>query len=571
MAKFDSRLKKILVQRGIITDDQGEKCLAAAASQNKSFSEVLISQGVSEKNIIGSISSEMNIPPVDLSKVHIPPEVLESVSEELATNYGVMPVARIGKILTVAVANPFDILKLDDIQLVTHCELRPVLSTDVSIRDAIKRCYHAEEEAVSELLATEGDESIEEVAQASEEVLDISALQGGGDSPVIKLVNMLIVKALKVKAADIHIEPFEKVTRVRLRVDGVLHEEMCPPKRLHNAVVSRIKIMGGMDIAERKLPQDGKFQLKVEGRQVDFRVSILPVVHGEKAVMRILDKGNLALTLEDLGWEADTLTTFRKAIKQPWGMIMCVGPTGCGKTTTLYSGLREVTSVEDNLITVEDPVEYQLDGINQVQVNPKRGRTFAAVLRSMLRQDPDTIMVGEIRDLETAEISIQAALTGHLVLSTLHTNDAASTITRMVDMGIDPFMVAASVVLVLAQRLCRKLCDGCKKPNEYPKESLQRLGFLPEELENPQLCKAHDEGCSRCTAGYKGRFAVVEALPLTEDIKRLILDGASALDLKSAALAAQDFKFMTLRRAAILNALRGKTSVEELERVTMDD
>ncbi|NOZ24199.1 MAG: Flp pilus assembly complex ATPase component [Planctomycetes bacterium] len=570
MAKFDSRLKKILVTRGVITDEQGEQYLGEAENQDKSFSEVLMAQGVSERDIIGSISSEMNIPPLDISKVQITGEVLDSLPEELANNYGVMPIARIGKILTVAVANPFDILKLDDIQLVTHCELRPVLSTDVSIRDAITRCYHAEEEAVAELLETEEADGIEEVEQELDEgILDITSLQSGGDSPVIKLVNLLIVKALKAKAADIHIEPFEKHTRVRFRVDGVLHEEMCPPKRLHNSVVSRIKIMGGMDIAERKLPQDGKFQLKVEGRQVDFRVSILPVVHGEKAVMRILDKSNLALQLEDLGWEPGTLASFREAITSPWGMIMCVGPTGCGKTTTLYSGLQEVTSPEDNLITVEDPVEYELDGINQVQVNPKRGRTFAAVLRSILRQDPDTVMVGEIRDLETAEISIQAALTGHLVLSTLHTNDAPSTITRMVDMGIDPFMVAASVILVVGQRLCRKLCDNCKQAEEYPKDVLQRIGFLPEELEDAHLFKTREEGCNLCTAGYKGRFAVVESLPLTEDIKRLILDGASAIDLKNAAL--EGGEFLTMRRTAIINSLRGKTSLEEVERVTMED
>jgi len=399
--------------------------------------------------------------------------------------------------------------------------------------------------------------------------MDITSLQSGGSSPVIKLVNMLIVKAIKERAADIHIEPFEKHTRVRFRVDGVLHEDMCPPKRIHNATLSRVKIMAGLDIAERKLPQDGKFQLKIEGRQVDFRVSILPVVHGEKAVLRILDKGNLALHLEDLGWEQEALSAFREAITAPWGMIMCVGPTGSGKTTTLYSGLKEVTSVEDNLITVEDPVEYQLDGINQVQVNPKRGRTFAAVLRSILRQDPDTVMIGEIRDLETAEIAIQAALTGHLVMSTLHTNDAPSTITRMVDMGIDPFMVAASVVLVVAQRLARKLCDKCKKIEEYPTESLQKIGFLPEEIESAQLYAPPAGNCSVCAnIGYRGRFAVVEVLPLNEQVKRLILDGASAIDLK---IEAMEQGLMTLRRVGILNALRGRTSVEEVERVTMED
>lgn len=569
MAKFDAKLKVLLVKNGVITEEQGNQGLDAASKNEKSFSEVLIGLGVAEKAIIGTVAKEMNIPPVDIGKLTVPKEVLEALPEEMATNYGIVPIARIGNILTVAVANPFDILKLDDVQLVTRCELRPVLSTDVSIKLAIKRFYRAEEEAVAHLLETTDDSGVEHIEeQADDGIMDISSLQSGGESPVIKLVNMLIVKAIKSRAADIHIEPFERYTRVRFRVDGVLHEEMCPPKKIHNAIISRIKIMAGLDIAERKLPQDGKFQLRIEGRQVDFRVSILPVVHGEKSVMRILDKGNLALSIEDLGWEADSLEAFRKAITQPWGMIMCTGPTGSGKTTTLYSGLKEVTSVEDNLITVEDPVEYQLEGINQVQVNPKRGRTFAAVLRSILRQDPDIVMVGEIRDLETAEISIQAALTGHLVLSTLHTNDAPSTVTRMVDMGIDPFMVAAAVVLVVSQRLCRKLCDRCKKPGEYSQETLTRIGFKAEECQGVQLFEANDKGCSSCYSGFKGRFSVVEVLPLVEDIKRMILDGASAIDLKMAAI---EKGLTTLRRAAILNALRGKTSLQEVERVTMGD
>jgi type IV pilus assembly protein PilB len=574
MGRFDRRLKAILLKHHLVDEEKAERATALAAEEDKSLSEVLVAQGhVKERDLIGCVALEVNMPPIDLHRVHVAPEVIECISQEIATSYCIVPISRIGDLLTVAVADPLDVLKLDDLRLLTHCDIRPVLSSEPAIRLTIQRCYSPGEKEVSDLLDDVTDDSVEHQAAAGmeiEEDLSISVqdlMSDASQSPVVKLVNVLILQAIKGRASDIHVEPFRKHIRVRYRQDGVLHETISPPTRMQNAIVSRIKIMAGLDIAERRKPQDGKFQLKVEGRQVDFRVSILPVIHGEKVVLRILDASNLAMNLDSLGWEQQALKAFRAAIAAPWGMILCTGPTGSGKSTTLYSGIKEVMSTEDNLVTVEDPVEYQLEGINQVQVSVKRGLTFAGALRAILRQDPDTIMIGEIRDLETAEIAVQAALTGHLVLSTVHTNDAAGTITRLVDMGIDPFMVASSVVLVVAQRLARRLCPECKEPVvQVPKEILIQHGFTPEEAETCTLY--HPKGCGKCTGGYRGRFAVLEPLTVNEEVKRLILDGGSAIDIKAKSL---EQGMITLRRCAILNAIRGHTSLEEVLRVTMGD
>ena len=572
MGKFDRRLKTILVKHKLVDEEKADSALAVAGEEDKALSEVLVARGlIKERDILGCVAMDVNMPPIDLNRVRIPPEVLECISQEVAASYCIVPISRIGDLLTVAVADPLDVLKLDDLRLLTHCDIRPVISTEPAIRQAIQRLYNPGEKEVSDLLDDVTEDSIEHPASpgADDEDLSISVqdlMSDASQSPVVKLVNVLILQAIKGRASDIHIEPFRKHLCIRYRQDGVLHETISPPTRMQNAIVSRIKIMAGLDIAERRKPQDGKFQLKVEGRQVDFRVSILPVIHGEKVVLRILDASNLAMNLESLGWESQALNAFRTAISAPWGMILCTGPTGSGKSTTLYSGIKEVMSSEDNLVTVEDPVEYQLEGINQVQVSVKRGLTFAAALRAILRQDPDTIMIGEIRDLETAEIAVQAALTGHLVLSTVHTNDAAATITRMVDMGIDPFMVASSVVLVVAQRLARRLCPECKEPLQVSKEILIQHGFTQEEAETCTLYRP--KGCQKCTGGYKGRFAVLEPLMVNEEVKRLILDGGSAIDIKAKAL---ELGMITLRRCAILNAIRGNTSLEEVLRVTMGD
>jgi type IV pilus assembly protein PilB len=473
----------------------------------------------------------------------------------------------------VAVANPFDILKLDTLKLVTRCEIQPVVATERMILEYIPRAYGTEEDQLEEIneemVGTEDPElelSESEVDQIEE--LDLARIQEGTDSPVVKLVNIIIFNAITRKVSDIHIECFEKFVRIRFRKDGVLYVFKEYPKKLANAITSRLKIMSQMDIAERRKPQDGKFQLRALGRQIDFRVSVLPCIHGEKTVMRLLDAGNLTPNLDVLGFEPQVLREFRDAIHSPYGMLLVTGPTGSGKSTTLYSSIQEVMSIESNLITVEEPVEYQLEGINQVPVSVKRGLTFAAALRSILRQDPDTVMIGEIRDLETIEIAIKAALTGHLVLSTLHTNDAPSTISRMVDMGVDPFMVASSVVMVAAQRLCRSLCNDCKELLDPlpPADRMLELGFLPDEIKTAEIYEPG--GCPRCLSGYKGRFAVVESLVVGDEIRRMIIEGRSASELKERAL---DLGMMTLRRAALKNSLRGRTSLAEVMRVTMAD
>jgi len=567
MANFDKRLKGIITKAGLLTADKVDVALAEAQEQKKPLSQVLTERHlVDERALIGSISKEMNIPPIDLAKVDVAAEALESLPQDLATTYGVVPIARIGNLLTVAVANPFDVLKLDDVGLVTGCQLMPVVSTEATIRHAIDRFYHSGEQQMEELLEDMAGPDLEVTKETEDdESTDITAETG--DSPVVKLVNMMIYQAIKNRVSDIHIEPYEKKVVVRYRQDGILFEALTPPKKMQNAIASRIKVMSALDIAERHRPQDGKFQLKVDGRQIDFRVSVLPLIHGEKVVMRILDSSNLTLNLDSLGFEPKALADFRKAVSSPYGMILVTGPTGSGKSTTLYSSLKEIMSGEDNIITVEDPVEYQLEGVNQVPVNAKRGLTFAAALRSILRQDPDKIMIGEIRDLETVEIAIKAALTGHLVLSTLHTNDAPSTITRMADMGVDLFMIASSTLLVSAQRLCRRLCQDCREKIELPPERLLALGFAQEEVDGkPIIYKA--KGCPRCAAGYKGRFALLETLPITAEVQQAIIRGKSAPDIKALGL---EQGMITLRRCGILNVMRGNTSLEEVMRVTMAD
>ncbi|MFN3484781.1 MAG: GspE/PulE family protein [Planctomycetota bacterium] len=571
--KFYPRLRRLMVKHGLLDDARADEAAAAAEKENKSFADVLLEkQFVDEMNYLSALSLETNIPPVDVEKIVWDEDALKIINEELAQYYGVLPVSKIGNVLTLAVGNPFDILKLDDVRTLTNCDLRPVVSSERSIRQAIKRAYNRDAEQMEKVLGDleekTGEADVEIKKEQEEEQIDLSALTDDtGESPVIKLVNMIIVQALRQGASDIHIEPFEKSVRIRYRMDGVLKEQVAPPKSMINSIISRIKIMSNLDIAERRIPQDGKFQVKFEGRQVDFRVSILPTIHGEKAVLRVLDSSSLNIGIDKLGFEPEAERLFRKAIAASYGMVLVTGPTGSGKSTTLYASLREVLNPEENVCTVEDPVEYQLEGVIQVPVNVKRGLTFAAALRSLLRQDPDTIMIGEIRDFETADICVKAAITGHLVFSTLHTNDAASAITRLVDMGIDPFMVASSCILVAAQRLCRKLCERCKQPVETlpPKEDLLKLGFRPDD--DIKLWKA--VGCPQCSNGYRGRFAILEALEVDEDVRRLIIERRSSIDIKNYAV--QKKGMLTLRRCGLLNAMRGRTSLEEVLRMTMGD
>ncbi len=561
-AKYDKRVRSILIKHGCLESSEIDEALGMARTQNEPLTSVLIkNKFTTERKLLRAISREMKLPPIDLARVRVEEDVLEFLSKDDAEMYSVLPLSRLGDILTLAVHNPFDILKLDDLRLMTGCELRPVLSTEDAINTAIARAYDKSARQMSELYDELVDPDIEdEFEEDPDEEFDPDS------SPAVKVVRLIIFQGIKEKCSDIHIEVEEKRIRLRTRIDGVMVEKPAPPKSLHSAIVSRIKILAHLDIAERRVPQDGKFQMKVEGRKVDFRVSTLPTVHGEKVVLRILDSSNLKLSLDSLGFEPKCMSDLQTALNEPWGMILVTGPTGSGKTTTLYSSLQAIITPEENIVTVEDPVEYQIAGINQVPINVKRGLSFAAALRSILRQDPDKIMVGEIRDRETLEIAIKAALTGHLVLSTLHTNDAASTITRMVDMGVDPFMVASTTKVVCAQRLARRLC-GCKAAADLPRQRLLEIGFREDELTD-EATIYKPKGCNRCKNGYRGRFALLETLAVTDAIQRLILDGAKGLEIKDAGVAEG---MLTLRRVGVLNVLKGTTSIEELLRVTAGD
>lgn len=569
MIQFAKKVRTILEKAGKVEPEVGDELVAESHSEKRPLTELVVKKGlVSERELLCLIAQSANIPPIDLGKIKVEPEVLEAVPIDLAKQYQIFPIDRIGSILTLAVANPFDVLKLDDIRIITGCQLRPVLTTQEALEKIIPEAYKSDAETVGDILESfEGGDL--ELTEASDEddTMDLSAISDE-EGPVVKMVNKIIADAVSSGVSDIHVEPFEKKVVVRYRRDGRLVEALVLPKRMQNNVTSRCKIMAKLDIAEKQRPQDGKIQMKIGNRAIDFRVSILPVVWGEKVVFRVLDSSNLSLDLDALNFEQRSMDDYKWAIERPYGMILVTGPTGSGKSTTLYSAVAQIAQPEINLVTVEDPVEYTMAGINQVPVNPKRGLTFAGALRSILRQDPDVVLLGEIRDKETLEIAVKAALTGHLVLSTLHTNDAPSTITRMVDMGMDPFMVASSTILICAQRLARLLCPHCKKPTNFGERPFLAAGMTEEDLKRDDFEAFTAVGCSRCTHGYKGRFALLETMRMSEDVKRMIVDGAHIADVKKQALSEG---MLTLRRCGLLNVMRGKTSLEEVERVTMAD
>jgi type IV pilus assembly protein PilB len=580
---YNRKLATLLRKNGLVDETQLQTLLDKAAKEGLLLATLVVTESlIDELTLIGMVGEDSGFPPIDLDKLTISlDEIRESnqgadvISEDQSKFYGVLPLALIGQHLTLAVANPYDVVTLDNLKLTVGKTILPVVSTERAINKARELSYHAQEKAMKELMDSVegGDEDLtvkEAKREEDEEKDDIN--QGGEDeAPAVKLVRTVIANAIQKGASDIHIEPFEKRVRIRYRMDGVLHEVMNAPKRLQNAMVSRLKIMTDtMNIAERGKPQDGRIQVKMGSNAIDIRVNSLPTVHGEKVCMRILNKSNLAGSLETLNFEPEVLEIVKKAIGAPYGMMLVTGPTGSGKSTTLYSCLRAVMTVEDNVNTVEDPVEYEIEGLNQCHVNPKRGLTFATALRALLRQDPDTIMIGEIRDQETIEIAVKAALTGHLVLSTLHTNDAPSTITRIIDMGIEPFLAASTVLAVLAQRLGRRLCKNCKAPmskEEMPtRDELLFVGYKPEEIENLQLLKP--VGCSLCAGGYKGRFALVECLEMNDTLRKIIIGGGSAIKIREVAVATG---MITLRRAGLLNAMRGITSLEEVLRHTIGE
>ncbi len=570
MIQFTRKLRAILERAGKLTQEQGDEVVTEARTEKRPLSEIVVKRKiVTEGELLALIAAASNYPPIDIDRVQVNPDVLAEVPVDLARQFKVFPIDKIGKLLTVAVANPFDILRLDELRLRIDRDIRPLVSTEEAIERRIDQAYKSDQESLDDMMSELGEAGDIELKEQDlgDESMDLASLSDEA-SPVVKIVNKLISDACTSGVSDIHIEPFEKKVLVRFRRDGRLIEVMSLPKGMQNNLTSRLKIMSKLDIAEKQRPQDGKFQMKMGRKAIDFRVSILPVVWGEKTVMRILDSSNLAVDVHSLGFEKKSMEDYLWAVDRPYGMILVTGPTGSGKSTTLYSAVQHIKDPETNLITVEDPVEYTLEGINQVPVNPKRGLTFAGALRSILRQDPDVILLGEIRDAETLEIAVKAALTGHLVLSTLHTNDAIATITRMVDMGMDPFMVASSTILICAQRLARRLCVHCKQPSDLPQDAYLRAGCTKEELANPEVKLFKPVGCNRCTNGYKGRFAVLETLRMSDPIKRMIIERRAAQDLKEHALKEG---MLTLRKCALLNCMRGVTSLEEVERVTMAD
>src|SRR5437867_4237994 len=565
------RLGDLLVADGLLTPAQLQKALGEQRGSTEKLGSILIKLGfINEEQLIGFLSRQYGVPSITLAQLEIDPAVLRLVPAPIAKKYEVIPVRKMGNSLALAMADPTNVFALDDIAFMTNLQVLPLVASQTAVRKAIDRNYESRTEAMQTVMQDiSSDLENVEVVDGEDESgtkVDVFELKESADeAPVVKLVNMVLVDAIQKGASDIHFETYEKVFRIRFRMDGVLHEMLSPPKRLESAIISRLKIMSSLDIAERRLPQDGRIKLRYHAREIDFRVSILPTIFGEKAVLRILDKDALQLDLTRLGFDPGALEHFEKVIRQPYGMILITGPTGSGKTTTLYSAIHTINSPEHNIMTAEDPVEYNLKGVNQVQINDGIGRTFAAALRAFLRQDPDVILVGETRDLETAQISIRAALTGHLVFSTLHTNDSPSTVARLIDMGIPPFLVASSLLLVMAQRLGRKVCKDCKEPVEGHEDQLVPLGHVAQGLGRVTFHKGR--GCATCSfTGMKGRVAIYEVMPVSQEIRDLILKNAPVTDIRAMAQA-QGMK--TLRQAGLLKVLAGATTVDEVLRVTV--
>lgn len=561
------KLGRLLVSKKIITDQQLQKALAEQKGSGERLGSVLINLGfIKEDTLLSFLSSHYGIPSISLSEFNINPDLIKLIPADLAHKYLVFPLALKGNTLVIAMADPSNIFAIDDIKFLTGYRIEALAAVESAIKDAINEHY-ASSTSLSELVSRMDGEAVEFIEEGEE--IDISELKSASqEAPVIKLVNGMLADAIRQGASDIHLEPYEKVFRVRFRIDGVLYKVMDPSLKFKNAIISRLKIMSNLDIAERRLPQDGRIKIKMErDLDVDFRVSVLPTLFGEKVVLRLLDKSSLQLDMTKLGFEEDDLKNFHKAISQPFGMVLVTGPTGSGKTTTLYSALSELNKISQNISTAEDPVEYNLMGINQVQIHEEIGLTFANTLRAFLRQDPDIILVGEIRDYETAEIAIKAALTGHLVLTTLHTNDAPSTVNRLLNMGIEPFLISSSVILILAQRLVRKICPECKTSITLPEQAFIDLGVKPEEFRDIPLYKG--TGCKHCSnTGFKGRIAIYEVMPVNENVKELILKGASSTDLKKEAIKSG---LSTLRKSALNKMKQGLTTVEEVLRITSAD
>jgi type IV pilus assembly protein PilB len=563
----------MLVSSGKISDEDLEQALDQQQKEGGRLGTHLVKLGLlDDEELVEFLSQRYGVPAINLGEVEVDESIIKIIPPDVARKYTILPVSKAGARLTIAMVDPTNVFAMDDIKFMTGYNVEPVVTSESSLRDAISKYYGSthsiELKKVMEDIADTDDADLEVLDEDDD--LDLAELeQQSEEAPVVRLVNIILTDAIKRGASDIHIEPYEKEYRVRYRIDGVLYEMMRPPLKLKEAITSRVKIMAKLDIAEKRLPQDGRIKIKTKlanrVKDLDFRVSVIPAIFGEKIVLRLLDKDNLMLDMTKLGFEEESLRRFEQAIFRPYGMVLVTGPTGSGKTNTLYSALSRINTPETNIMTAEDPVEFNIGGINQVQMKEQIGLNFAATLRSFLRQDPNIILVGEIRDFETAEVAIKAAMTGHLVLSTLHTNDAPSSINRMMNMGIEPFLVASSTHLVAAQRLVRRICSNCKEPHEVPEQALLNIGFTKDELESLQLFRGR--GCDTCSGtGYKGRIGLYEVLEIDEDIKDLILSGASAYELTEKAI---DNGMLTLRDSGLQKIRSGVTSIEEVMRETV--
>ncbi len=565
---MSNRIGELLVREKLISLQQLRSAQDESRRTNTSLGYQLARMGfISDQEITDFLSQQYRVQSIDLTEFEIDEEVLKLVNQDVCLRHRIIPVSRAGSTLIVAMADPSNLHAIDDIKFLTGFNVEPVVASENAIIQAIEGAYAAPEISYDDIMDGFDEEDIE--VAGDDDDMNLGDLERASeDAPVVRLCNAILLNAIKKRASDIHVEPYERQLRVRYRIDGVLHQEMTPPVSLKNAIASRLKIMASLDIAERRLPQDGRIKLKLgKGREMDFRVSALPTIWGEKIVLRLLDKSNLQLDMTKLGFDQKALDDFKWAISQPYGMVLVTGPTGSGKTTTLYSALTELNTLETNISTAEDPVEYNLMGINQVQMHEDIGLNFAAALRSFLRQDPDIIMVGEIRDFETAEIAVKAALTGHLVLSTLHTNDAPSTVSRLLNMGVEPFLVTASVNLILAQRLARKVCEDCRTQVHVEPQALVDIGVPADQTQGFPVFRG--AGCRTCgNTGYKGRIALYEVMAFSDRLKEMVLQGCSTAELKDEMIA---LGTATLRMSGIQKIRAGVTTIDEILRVTAAD
>jgi type IV pilus assembly protein PilB len=577
------RLGELLLKEKRITPEQLQEVLNHQKTNGGKLGANLVKLGfIKDEEITALLSKQYGVPSINLHKFEIDLNVLKLIPAETAQKYQIVPLSRAGATLTIAMTDPTNVFAMDDIKFMTGYNVEPVVASEGAVNEAITRYYglggkatppgtsalEVASKALEEMPTLEGAGDVE-VLEEFEEISAEALTRQGEEAPVIKLVNVVLMSAIQKGASDIHIEPYEKELRVRYRIDGILYNVMSPPMKFRDAITSRIKIMSKLDIAEKRLPQDGRIKIRFADngatKDIDFRVSCLPTLFGEKIVMRLLDKDKLMLDMTRLGFESESLSKFEFAIQKPWGMVLVTGPTGSGKTNTLYSSIARINTPETNIMTAEDPVEFNLPGINQVQVRENIGLNFAAALRSFLRQDPNIILVGEIRDFETAEIAVKAALTGHLVLSTLHTNDAPSTVNRLMNMGIEPFLVASSVNLICAQRLVRRICSNCKQPHPTPPPALIQAGFSSEDALSVVPMKG--SGCEKCNnTGYKGRVGLYEVMEVTDDLRELVLVGASGLELRRRAV---EDGMITLRQSGLRKVKEGVTTIEEVARETV--